>query len=154
MHERLRVGIVPSVVDEEAGRAVGDEADDALVDEVQRAEVGFRCVGGAPKGDVGNEVRVGEHVVELDERGGGEDLVEVLERIDERVELADDVRDLEVVLEVVLDDVAEDLGGGFVFERLIVDGERDVGEGGRVEKCVGGFGGIRYEVVGVEVRKR
>lgn len=90
-------------------------------------------------------------VVELEKGLRGEEAVDVAERLDEWLELADDVGNVGVPFEVFLDVEAEELGCCVVAERFAVDGEVEVGEGERVEDGVGGFFGVGDKVVGMEV---
>ena len=79
----------------------------------------------------------------------GEELVDVFEGVDEGLEFADDVICLLIPCEVVVNLDVEEFCDGFLFERGLVEGEVAVGVG--VEHSVGGFGGVRNEVVAVEV---
>ena len=75
---------------------------DFFVDEVKWLEV--RCVGfgRAPEGDVGDEVWVGECIIQLNERVAWQEFVDVFERVNERLEFANDMVDVVVEFEVVL----------------------------------------------------
>ena len=130
-----------------AWRHATDEANDFFVEE----EVGCVGFGGAPEGDVGDEVWVGECVIELDEGFTWQEFVDVFECVDEWLEFAGDVIDVVVEFEVALELESEEFSGAFVFKGDVVDLKFNVGEGSWVEGSVGGLGGVRDKVVVVEV---
>jgi hypothetical protein len=152
VQEGLCVGVVPGFVFVlVVERLVEEEADNAFVGAVEGLKVGFVVVGGAPDGNVGDEVGVCKHVVEGYEGGGGEEFVDVPECLDEGLEFFDGVCDVVVEVEVVVEDEAEEFCVGFLFERDVVDGEGYVRVGAEVKDGIGCFGGVWNEVVVVEV---
>ena len=132
-------------------RLVEEEADDAFVGAAEGLKVSFLVVGGAPDGNVGDEVGVCKHVVEGYEGGGGEEFVDVPEDLDEGLKFFNGMRDVVMEVEAIVEDEAEEFGVGFLFEWDVVDGEGYVRVGAGVKDGIGGFGGVWDEVVAVEV---
>ena len=85
-----------------SGGNTAEETNDFFVCAMEGLEVCLVGFGGAPDGDVGDEVWVCKCVVELDKCFSGEGFVDVSECVDEGLEFSDDVVDVFVEFQVVL----------------------------------------------------
>ena len=82
---------------------------------------------------------------------GGEELVGEFEAVHGWLEFFDDVSDSVVVFSVLLDHDAEEFRFAVVLDVLAVDAQLDRFGVAGVEDGVDGFGGVRHEIVSVEV---